>query len=187
MVWQQDTFREEFGLVGGDDRLEAMINANAFYLMPRLGERAVPYLESCLGDETKPHPRVLMALDRIESARAEELVRDAFAPDSEDAFKNAEALANPMLMASPYPLKDSTVEMIAEVFLMREDPDDLVDRGIRYATLTAMMDTSKMNQIGKAILRRLPQDVFYRALENLHDASPSQAQRLESELQDNQG
>jgi len=189
-VGRQDNFREDFGLTGGDDRLQHMIDTNAFHLMPRLGDQAMPYLESVVSDDEKldHFPDAIMALGQIGTAEARQLISAAFDPDNKDAFRNAEALTRSAdFRASRYGLglTDETVDAVVEAFLTLEDQDALARNATGYATLTGMFVTYHRNRIGRAILKRLPDDVVDRALDSLREVSPSQAQRLGSQLRDN--
>ena len=93
-VYSQEALRRDFGLEGGDDRLRPMIAARAMDLMPRLGERAIPYLESVLRDNQKPTTPseaksladAINALASIEGPRAEAAVQSVFAQENENAI-----------------------------------------------------------------------------------------------------
>jgi len=187
-VTLQDNFRQDFGLTGGDERLQHMIDTNAFYLMPRLGERAVPYLETVVTDEENDDfAHAIMALDQIGGTRAEELIRAAFAPDNESAFKNArEFPSRTMFGRYGYRLSDSLVDVVADAFLTWDDVDQLADIAVGCAVHSTRADTSQMNRIGLAILKRLPRDVVGRALERRRDLSRAQAERLERDLSNNE-
>jgi len=189
-VLQQDNFRQDLGLTGGDDRLQLMIDANAFYLMPRLGERAVPYLESVVTDsEQLDHVGdALIALDQIECARSEEVFRAALATDNENALRNATALAKATASFPAKPrLKDSTIDAVVKVYLTRMDPRVLAETARYYIQYPGKVDTSQVRRIGNRILERLRPHPPEAPLESLGEASPSQAQRLEHELRKGQG
>ena len=190
-VWIQDGLRLDFHLRDGDDRLQHMIDAGAFYLMPRLGDQAMPYLQSTVTDDEKldHFPDAIMALGQIGTAEARQLISAAFNPGNKDAFRNAEAVTHAADFRSfryGLGLTDETVDAVVEAFLTLEDQDALAGKAMGYATLTGMFATYHRNRIGRAVLKQLPDDVVDRALDSLREASPSQAQRLERQLRDNQ-
>jgi prepilin-type processing-associated H-X9-DG protein len=79
-VLRQEVFREHLGLKGGDDRLQVMIHAQSFDLIPRLGVRAVPYLSDVVGassDREKVFKAIYALLAIKEDAAQEVLERKA--------------------------------------------------------------------------------------------------------------
>jgi len=186
-VWHQDNLREDFGLTGGDDRLQHMIDANAFPLMPRLAGQAMPYLESAVtDDEMFDHfSDAIKALDQIGDAEARKLIRAAFDPDNKNVFRNARALssrADDFAYRRGQVLTDTTVDAVVGALLTHENEDELARMALVSATVTGMFATHQSNRIGLAALKRLPRDVVERALKELRGASSWQGDRIENEL-----
>lgn len=96
----------EWGLAGGDDRLQLLVDRQAFGLMPRIGARAVPHLQSVLSQGTEALPpseyqnrnyeadyiaRALVALSLIDDPSAKEALDAVLAADGPYTERNAMA------------------------------------------------------------------------------------------------
>jgi hypothetical protein len=173
---QLDDIRMDFALAGGDDRLQLMIDTNGFDLMPRLGERAVPYLESVVtNSEQLDHVGdALIALDQIECARSREVIRAALATDNENALRNATALAKATASFPAKPrLNDSTIDAVVKVYLARMDPRALAETARYYTQYPGKVDTSQVIRIGNRILEGLRPHPPESPLESLGEDGPS--------------
>lgn len=173
----QDDLRGELGLEGGDDRLQLMIDTNSFHLMPRLGARAIPYLESVVQDDSEFafFTSAIMALDRIDDPRAQQVIRAAFGPGNLNAVRNAKALIE---ATTPYygphrqPPRDATIELAIEGLLRECAPDQLARMATEWALRCRGWRLGRINEIGCQLLRRLPREAYDKPLDQLLEPDP---------------
>lgn len=187
----------EWGLSGGDDRLQILIDEAALELMPRLGARAVPYLRSIVtqGTEAIRRPAIvyegahyesdfiaqaLVSLGSIDDPSAAVALDAAFARDNPYAQRNAEALLNSA--ASGYftsiyaslSISPDVQSRVAEVLSRDRTSEEIVRFAAEWVSM-AHYGKCNFRQFEKMIMRmleRLPQNVYDRPLFEILGTDP---------------
>lgn len=186
----QDNLRDCMGLVGGDDRLQSMIDADAVFLTTRIGPRAVPYLESIVTGDWNPSlfAEAVMALERIPGSNSDEIIRAAFALENENAFRNAESVIS--ASSTSYnrrraPL-DSTLLLVGDALLRTGDQVRLTALLLELVEKVGPKGpnyTDGAIQVQKEIIELLPERRIREALDRIRSEDARKADRLEEILQ----
>ncbi len=178
-VQAQEHYRAAFGLMGGDDRLQVMIDVDQLDLMHLVGPRAVSFLDSVVKSETDPVriAAAVVSLGMIDDARATTCLEAAFAEENPHGLRNAEAVLASTFggRLAPYwapPVPDKVQEHVAGVLLREHSPAETARVAAKWITRRSGRmrgQSPSLRQIVTRVLRKLPSEVYDKPLGDLID------------------